>query len=363
MTLILVIDHHEIVSKTIVEFLQSNSYQVLHANNGQVGIELIQKVTPDLIVCDIGTPDLSGYEVLDWLNQHSILTIPFIFLTIQDDKESLRKAMNLGADDCLIKPFEMNELLSVITTRLQKHHNIIANYQTQINLIRRNIVGSIPHEMRIPLTQIVSYTELIQLDIERLNQQEILEMTAQVLEAAWRLRDVIEKYLLYIKIEILYKTQHKSAYIMAESVDYLLLVVNDVASQLGIKYKQKLAVEFPTTSPTIFIDPKHLKIILHEVIDNACKFAYTDTTVQIKVLIDDKQVRVSVENQGRGMTLEQINMIGAFLQFDRKDFEQVGVGLGLVIAKDLISIYNGFIVVDSNLNENTTITLSFPLEK
>lgn len=79
------------------------------------------KQIPDLILCDIMMPELDGYGVLYMLNKHSeTVNIPFIFLTAKAEHADLRKGMELGADDYLIKPFDGMELLNAIDIRLRK---------------------------------------------------------------------------------------------------------------------------------------------------------------------------------------------------------------------------------------------------
>lgn len=85
------------------------------------GIDAAKSSQPDLIICDIMLPDISGYMILEELRKReSTRRIPFIFLTAKAEMTDLRKGMNLGADDYLTKPFSIKELKSAINTRLKK---------------------------------------------------------------------------------------------------------------------------------------------------------------------------------------------------------------------------------------------------
>ncbi|WP_455169132.1 response regulator, partial [Aegicerativicinus sediminis] len=76
---------------------------------------------PDVIVCDIIMPYLSGYDVLEQLtNDDTTKFIPFIFLSAKTEKNDIRKGMNLGADDYITKPFTEDELLTAIESRIAK---------------------------------------------------------------------------------------------------------------------------------------------------------------------------------------------------------------------------------------------------
>lgn len=118
--LLLIEDHPEIRENT-AEILQLAGYEVYTAENGKIGVELARRVAPDIIVCDIMMPVLDGFGVLHLLQRDvQLQNVPFIFLTAKSERADHRKAMELGADDFVSKPFTENELLTAIETRLAK---------------------------------------------------------------------------------------------------------------------------------------------------------------------------------------------------------------------------------------------------
>jgi DNA-binding response OmpR family regulator len=118
--IVLIEDNPEVRENT-TEILELAGYAVVTAPNGKVGVELVQKEKPDLIICDIMMPDLDGYGVLHILSKKpETATVPFIFLTAKTEKTDIRKGMNLGADDYLTKPFDDTDLLNAVEARLQK---------------------------------------------------------------------------------------------------------------------------------------------------------------------------------------------------------------------------------------------------
>jgi EAL domain-containing protein (putative c-di-GMP-specific phosphodiesterase class I)/CheY-like chemotaxis protein len=122
---ILVIEDDELIRETLLQLLESQSYRVIAAENGRVGVQMALSEIPDLILCDVQMPELDGYDVLRTLRQNSLAaTIPFIFLTAQSDKTDFRRGMELGADDYLTKPFTKAELLGAIASRLLKRQTI-----------------------------------------------------------------------------------------------------------------------------------------------------------------------------------------------------------------------------------------------
>jgi YesN/AraC family two-component response regulator len=118
---ILLIEDDAVTRNLFLDLLGSMGFQAIGAENGLIGIQQAQRYLPDLIICDIMMPNLDGYSVLNILRQDPLTAIiPFIFLTGSDTKASIRKGMELGADDYLTKPISMDELLNAIAIRLEK---------------------------------------------------------------------------------------------------------------------------------------------------------------------------------------------------------------------------------------------------
>lgn len=118
---ILLIEDNPEVRENTSEILSLANFEVLTAPNGKTGVDMAQKESPDLIICDIMMPELDGYGVLHILSKKpETARIPFIFLTAKTEKTDIRKGMSLGADDYLTKPFDDTDLLNAIEARLRK---------------------------------------------------------------------------------------------------------------------------------------------------------------------------------------------------------------------------------------------------
>lgn len=120
-TILIIEDNLEIREGTAEILELTGSYEVFTAENGKIGVDLALKHLPDLILCDIMMPELDGYGVLYMLSKHeATMHIPFIFLTAKSERVDMRKAMEMGADDYLVKPFDDIELLNSMEGRLRK---------------------------------------------------------------------------------------------------------------------------------------------------------------------------------------------------------------------------------------------------
>ncbi|WP_404786080.1 response regulator transcription factor [Altericista sp. CCNU0014] len=121
MTKILVIEDEVSVRENLVDLLEANDYEAICAENGYIGAIWASEHIPDLIICDVMMPEVNGHEVLEALRQSpTTAMIPFIFLTAMSDTKSIRKGMELGADDYLTKPFESIDLLKSVEIKLKK---------------------------------------------------------------------------------------------------------------------------------------------------------------------------------------------------------------------------------------------------
>lgn len=121
MKTILLIEDDTALRENTAELLELSNYRVITSPNGKLGISKAKEEKPDIIVCDIMMPEIDGYGVLEALS-YDIKTnhIPFIFLSAKTEHKEIRRGMDLGADDYLTKPFEEEELLSAIESRLAK---------------------------------------------------------------------------------------------------------------------------------------------------------------------------------------------------------------------------------------------------
>lgn len=118
---ILCIEDDRETAALITEELLDRGFKVNIAPDGLEGFVAILKDKPDLVLCDIGVPTLSGFEVLERLNEVAaprLGSIPFIFLTARVDRDSELKGRRLGADDYITKPIDFDILTTIINARL-----------------------------------------------------------------------------------------------------------------------------------------------------------------------------------------------------------------------------------------------------
>lgn len=113
----LVIDDERQIRRLLRVTLEANGYRVIDAANGEEGLVQIAQRRPDVVLLDLGLPDLDGVTVLKRVREWS--TVPIVILSVRDHEEEKIEALDAGADDYVTKPFGAGELLARIRAALR----------------------------------------------------------------------------------------------------------------------------------------------------------------------------------------------------------------------------------------------------
>lgn len=361
MTTVLVIEDDDSTRDIIETYLHQHGFEAVLADDGTGGIQQAQALLPNLVLCDLLLPDVSGYEVLQVLRDTPATAhVPFIFLTARTDRANQRTGMALGADDYLMKPFTNDELIGAIEARLRKHNQFTDSYEQKLHTLRQNIILAVPHEMRSPLMGIIGYAEMMTMDADQLTPQQVSEMAGEIVRAGWRLHRVVENTLLMAQVELTLSEPARAAAVARELEPQPQRVIKMVVSEVSNAHHRPAALHVEVKQP-VYANSENMTRILWEIIDNAFKFSADDTQVRVWTTFADGYLVVAVENEGRGMSHEQVSSIGAYMQFERTLHEQQGLGLGLIIARRLLEMHHGKLVIESIPNGITTVYAYFRL--
>ncbi len=137
MSKILVIEDEALIRESILDVLTLNGYETESEPDGEMGLIRAYSLKPDLILCDINMPKISGLDVLKAIRSDEELKhTPFVFLTALSTMADLRAGMNLGAEDYLAKPYHNKELIAIISHQLKKVEEL---KKIEKELSRKNI--------------------------------------------------------------------------------------------------------------------------------------------------------------------------------------------------------------------------------
>ncbi len=352
---ILVIEDSATTRQLIIQSLV-DEYEVIEAYDGLNGTELALQTLPDLIICDISMPNRDGFGVLDALQENEATSsIPFIFLTAFNDQNTMRRGMNLGADDFLIKPFTLQELKTAVQTRLFKKALRDTTFKREIDALRTNITTSLPHELRTAVMVIEGYTQLMK---ENPNQEPVEqhnEMLDMISQYASRLYQLSERFLWYTRSHTMSGEE-----ITIQPTLNCDNLIEETAYKIAAQYKRTGDLHLTLEGEGTRLTEESFQCIVTELIDNAFKFSLAGRPVTIHTTMQNGHYLFSIVDRGCGMESHQIKQIGGFMQFDRIRYEQQGTGLGLATAKKLTEIAGGVFDITSIVDKGTAISLQLP---
>jgi two-component system, sensor histidine kinase and response regulator len=316
---------------------------------------------PDLILCDITMPQMDGYATLAALRQDpATAVIPFILMTGRPDNAGMRQGMTLGADDYLPKPFSIFELQAAVQARLKKQQVLLQQAEKKLADLRSNISLALPHELFTPLSGIIGFAEILSDDAMALPSSEVTEIGRAIQTSAKRLYRLIENFLIYAQIELLAADPQKVEALRQNEPTSTREVLETSARQQAEQARRVNDLSLDLVTGYACLKEEYLKKIIEELLDNSFKFSETGTPVRVSSQETPDGFMVTISDHGRGMSPEHIISVGAYMQFERRFYEQQGSGLGLAITRRLAELHGGKMAIESQLGVGTSVNVILP---
>ncbi len=359
---VLVIDDEEGLRSLAQTVLGSEGYEVIEAGDGSTGLELARTHLPALILCDVNMGEMDGYVFVERLRQEPLTSaIPVILMTgVMRDYSDVRHAMGGGADDYLLKPFSVDELMVAVRMRLLKQQTIVRRAESKLSDLRASIALSLPHELRTPLVGILGFADLLKEYYETMDRKEIGAMAVDIHKSATRLHGLIENFLIFAQIELLGADEGRTSALRLANTEGLQMYVKLLSRRKAEEYHRPNDLVLDLKEVSGAISTEYFEKIISGLLDNAFKFSEAGTSVHVSCSGDTGWLTVMIEDHGRGMKPEQVSSVGGYMQFERKMYEQQGSGLGLIIAKRLLEIHGGTLTVESIPGSGTTVSAKLP---
>ncbi len=339
MLTILIIDDQIALLEAVVEGLALEGFIILQASDGYEGIQLAREAIPDIIICDINMPEMSGFEVLETLRKDSLTAaIPFIFLSARSAASDIRTGMNYGADDYLTKPVNYTELIKAVRSRLARnsafqvqrlreyaHRLVIAQEQE-----RRNFAAALRSNLGDTLSDIKVTLEMLR-RLPPANQASTLQTAERLIQEA---------------VTIINNLSHSlmpSTLMHIGILPALLLLVDQVerSGQIHVEFIHQGMEDYTDLDFSI-----NVYRIVQEALTNVQKHAGVNTAL-VRLWAEGDFVHLQIEDNGVGFDVESV----------LNSIDKIGV----ITMRERAYLLNGELTILSSLHAGTRIYGRFPM--
>lgn len=350
--------------------LLGGGYQVtVHtATNGEEGLAVMNRSTPDLIISDIIMPRMNGFEFLNAVrtNPRWIHT-PFIFLTAKGNKEDIFEGRRSGAELYITKPFDGTELLELVKTQLDRTFELRRAREQRLESLKRNVLQLLNHEFRTPLTYVTAYYEMLADSLNEMGDVATLQEYLRGIQVgSLRLTHLIDDLIHIIEIRTgEARTQFQREAQRIDNIGALLhqrvRLVRAEARKYGIRIEEEIKADLPP----VFGAPSLLSDMLDRLLDNAVKFTHVqveqEKVIRVSARAEKGEVFLTVADTGIGFPPHISGLIfDVFYQHNRERLEQQGSGAGLAIVKGYAELHRARVDVESRVGAGSTFTVVLP---
>ena len=322
----------------------------------------MRKLAPDLVICDVKMSPKSGFSLLSSIRTYPpVEHVPFVFLSGETSQEYVRRGHRMGADAYLAKPLDADELLDVVAHKLKRTRA----FDERLERFRTTLALALPHELRTPLTGLVGLSSILTDHAEQLSGKPAeLQEIGQALEAsAARMARLVESYLIFSELTMkdsLSPNEHQGCDTVTPETK-IAEIIREQSTRIAEAYRRTddLSLEIEDAPiPTRCEHQTYFVKLSKELLDNAFKFSQPGEAVQVTFAADADAWMLTVSDNGRGMSAEEITQRGAFVQFNRARHEHQGLGLGLALCELIARAVGAGFELESEPEKGTTVRVS-----
>jgi two-component system, sensor histidine kinase and response regulator len=343
--------------------LEEEGYRTLSSRDASLALKLLESSEsskPDLIISDIYMPEMGGFEFYEKVQGiPELRSVPFIFLSALSDRAHVREGKELGADDYLTKPIDIDELVTTVRGKLKRAASMRSAMQSEFEALKEQVLSTLSHELNTPLTYIIGFSEIISSAASSITTDELKEFADLIHHGGGRLKNLVDDFLITIQIDSgqtsSYYETDKKKFDLAKSIPPLKDEYSALAAEKGTEFVVKTDKELQVTASETLI-----RDIIARLLSNAVKFT-TKGSVTLAAFNENEQVKVEVSDTGVGLPEQELPKIcDKFYQVNKGKQQQQGAGLGLYIAKNLADINRCKLEISSIENSGTKVTLLIP---
>jgi len=261
--------------------------------------------------------------------------------------------MELGADDFLVKPISLGDLLRCVEARLQRAQVHWRVEDRMLSRLRTSLQSTLPHELFTPLGGIIGLAEVLRSDLPNLSTEEISELLRDIHLSGLRLHRTLRNYLMILDLQS--NPQKELPASAKPSARELEDGIRSGVMASADRDERSDDIQIQIEACPVLASPSDVSLMAEELVDNACKFSRRGTVINVHFGADGV---LSVSDTGRGMMPEEIKQVGLFQQFDRKKQEQQGLGLGLALVQKLAARWGAKLSIESEPSVKTTVKIA-----
>jgi signal transduction histidine kinase len=376
---LLVVDDEVASALALQNYLTRQGYDVQVAYTGRRALEEIAIYRPHLLILDLLMPDISGLDITMHVRSDPTLSyLPVIMITAQDQERKRLQSMVSGADDYIAKPVNELELLvrvqALLRTKteidrlMSQNDALLRDLEArnaeleqallavkEANLLKRNILNSVTHEMGTPLLQIKSAVHLLSEDVRRADPDNV--PARLVTQAIARMEGILNNITDLVRSENL----RQESFILNDAVDLAMRRLG--RSGIEAAQLERIRRHYPDDLPLVRGDRRAVARVLMLFLENALKFDPSGQDVTIQAEVDGERVCIAVQDQGIGIPEAEFDHIfKEFYQIDSSPTRHFGgSGLGLALAKLLCDMMETPIFVESQVGVGSTFFFYLPI--
>ncbi|MDJ0724194.1 MAG: hybrid sensor histidine kinase/response regulator [Prochloraceae cyanobacterium] len=329
--------------------LEQKGYNVKLVEDGHTALAQIQKFPPDLILLDVMMPELNGYEVTQKIRADKTLPfIPIILITAHEES-SLVKGLDIGADEFIRKPVEIDELQARVRSLLRLKRTIDQ---------RENFVSCLTHDLRTPLVAVDRMLSLIKQGVFGNIAQETDRAIEQIVSSNNNLLDMLNNLLEVHCYEVGEKELNFISFNVKELIEQIIAELRPLATEKGLDLKLNLQQEIAEIQG----DRLELRRVFTNLIGNAIKFTDAGSVeVNLDLAVKESQKQFVVEIQDTGIGIKPEDLVTIFDRFRQGNHRRSGNGLGLHLCYQTVKAHQGDIEVSSELGKGTKFSVILPV--
>lgn len=239
------------------------------------------------------------------------------------------------------------------TGELIENFNVMVKELQKNEILKNDFISNVSHEFKTPLSTIQGYATLLQ--DESLNEEDKQKYTQIIIESTTKLTALVNNILKISKIDNRKITIETNVYQLDEQIRESILSLENMWANKNIDFDINLE------SIEIVSDENLLSNVWNNLLSNAIKFSDNNGKISISLTKDDNNAIVSIKDYGCGIKEEDIPYIFDKFYQTEKSHNIEGNGLGLALVKKIVTLLNGSVTVNSNINEGSEFIVTLPL--